>query len=578
MPESHPLPPEQPVSELDRALHDLVERADDVIATQGRLRALLHATQAVVEPIELPVVLERIVRAGLELVDAEYGALGVVAPEGGLEEFIHVGMAPDLVAKIGHLPEGHGVLGALIDDPHPIRLRHISDDPRSVGFPEGHPAMDAFLGVPIRVRDEIFGNLYLSNPRAGEFTNEDEDLISALAATAGFAIANARLFDETRMRQTWTASSAQIASALLGTASAAAIPMLADELIARTAADRIGIVVPGPDPLTVRVAEARGVGAEVLAGTVIPSMLTAAAVVFESGESRARSGGRAGEAADALAIVADDDVGSGVGVGPTMFVPLKNASSVWAVVAVGRTPGSGHFTPAELDIADDLANRVGLAIELARAREEQQRALLADDRSRIARDLHDHVIQQLFGTGLELQALAGGAADTELARRLQAAVSTLDDSIAQIRMIIFAMSPRPEADSSLRRRLLDIAAECSPSLPEPVAVSFSGPVDLVVTGDVAEDVAAVSRELLTNAVRHASASNVRLSLVANESAVRVAVDDNGTGIPETGRRSGLANLRERAERRGGRLHIDSEPGRTTVRWTVPADTADGAHT
>ncbi|MDF2576245.1 MAG: hypothetical protein K0S05_3157, partial [Agromyces sp.] len=111
MPEMHPLPSEQPASELDRALHDLVERADDAIATQGRLRALLHATQAVVEPIELPVVLERIVRAGLELVDAEYGALGVVAPEGGLEEFIHVGMAPELVTKIGHLPEGHGVLG-----------------------------------------------------------------------------------------------------------------------------------------------------------------------------------------------------------------------------------------------------------------------------------------------------------------------------------------------------------------------------------------------------------------------------------------------------------------------------------
>lgn len=573
MPESHPLPPEQPTSELDRALHDLVERADDVIATQGRLRALLRATQAVIEPIELPVVLERIVRAALELVDAEYGALGVVAPEGGLEEFIHVGMDPELVAKIGHLPEGHGVLGALIDDPRPVRLRHISDDPRSVGFPAGHPWMEAFLGVPIRVRDEVFGNLYLSNPRAGEFTKEDEDMISALAATAGFAIANARLFDETRIRQTWTASAAQIASALMGTATAAALPMLADELIARTAADRICIVVPGPDPLTVQVAEARGAGAEGLAGAVIPSMRTAAAVVFESGQSRARPGGRAPAMADALAIVADD----GIAVGPSMFVPLKNASSVWGVIATSRMPGNRHFTSAELDIADDLASRIGLAIELARAREERQRALLADDRSRIARDLHDRVIQQLFGTGLELQALAGGAGEhSELARRLQAAVSTLDDSIAQIRMIIFAMSPRPEADSSLRRRLLDIAAEYSSSLPQPVAVSFTGPVDLVVTGDIADDVASVARELLTNTVKHASASNVRLSLVANERVVRVAVEDDGRGIPDSGRRSGLANLQVRAERRGGRLQIDSKPGRTTVRWTVPAEQGEGA--
>lgn len=541
------------------------------MATQGRLRALLHATQAVVEPIELPEVLERIVRAAVELVDAEYGALGVVAPEGGLEEFIHVGMAPEDAAAIGHLPEGHGVLGALIDDPRPIRLRHISDDPRSVGFPERHPPMDAFLGVPIRVRDEVFGNLYLANPRAGEFTVEDEDLVSALAATAGFAIANARLYDETRMRQMWTASSAQIASAMLDTASAAAVPMLADELIARTTSERVCIVEPGPDPLTVRVAEARGDRAAELTGTVIPAMRTAAAVVFESGESRARPGSHVDHAPDALAIVEGDAAG------PTMFVALKNASGVWGVMTVSRAPGTGHFTPAELDIADDLAGRVTLAIELAKAREDRQRSLLAEDRSRIARDLHDHVIQQLFGTGLELQALAAASSDHQAVRRLQSAVATLDDSIAQIRTIIFSMSPRPEGDSSLRRRLLDIAAECSPTLPQPVAVSFSGPVDLVVTGDVADDVAAVSRELLTNAVKHASASSVRLSIVANDSAVRVAVDDDGSGIPETGRRSGLANLEARAERRGGRMHIDSEPGRTTVRWTVPADRDEGAN-
>ena len=216
--------PDSPRSELDRALQEVVERAGEVMRTQGRLRALLRATQAVVEPIELPVVLERIVQAAVELVDAEYGALGVVAPEGGLEEFIHVGMAPEAVAAIGHLPEGRGVLGALIDDPRPIRLRHIGEDPRSVGFPAGHPPMDGFLGVPIRVRDEVFGNLYLSNPRATEFTAEDEQLVTALAATAGFAIANARLFDETRMRQLWTASSAQIASSLLDTASGSALP------------------------------------------------------------------------------------------------------------------------------------------------------------------------------------------------------------------------------------------------------------------------------------------------------------------------------------------------------------------
>ena len=172
---------------------------------------------------------------------------GSSPPEGGLEEFIHVGMPPETVAAIGHLPEGRGVLGALIDDPRPIRLQHIGDDPRSVGFPPGHPPMDGFLGCPDpRARRGVRQPLPARTREPREFTAEDEQLVTALAATAGFAIANARLFDETRLRQLWTASSAQIASSLLDTASGSALPMLADELIARTTADRICIVLPGP--------------------------------------------------------------------------------------------------------------------------------------------------------------------------------------------------------------------------------------------------------------------------------------------------------------------------------------------
>ena len=557
--------PDHPRSELDRALQDVVERAGEVMRTQGRLRALLRASQAVVEPIELPAVLERIVHAAVELVDAEYGALGVVAPEGGLEEFIHVGMPPEAVAAIGHLPEGRGVLGALIDDPRPIRLQHIVEDPRSVGFPQGHPPMDGFLGVPIRVRDEVFGNLYLSNPRAAEFTAEDEQLVTALAATAGFAIANARLFDETRMRQLWTASSAQIASSLLDTASGSALPMLADELIARTTAERICIVLPGPRPFTVTVAEARGHGADDLAESEIPAMRTAAGIVLESGGSRTRPGGRHDDLADALAIADGGDVG------PSMFVALTSSQRAWGVLVAARSPGRPHFTAAELDIADDLAVRVGLAIELAKAREDRQRALLVEDRARIARDLHDHVIQQLFGAGLTLQAVAGEVEDDGAARRLDSAITTLDESIAQIRTIIFAMRPHDEAHASVRHRVLEIASQCSASLPQPVAVGFTGPLDLLVTGALADDVTAVVRELLTNAVRHAEADAVRLTVEVGDEAVRVVVEDDGSGIHDGGRRSGLANLQDRAERRGGTLQVDSVRGRTTVVWIVPAD-------
>ena len=566
MPDQPPLSfPDQPRSELDRALQDLVDRAGDVMHTQDRLRALLRATQSVVEPIELPAVLGRIIRAAVELVDAEFGALGVIAPDGGLEQFVHVGMPVEQADAIDHLPEGRGVLGALIDDPRPIRLPHLRDDPRSVGFPEGHPPMDGFLGVPIRVRDEVYGNLYLTNPRRGEFTSEDEELVTALAATAGFAIANARLFEESRTRELWTATAAQVAAALLGTAGAPALPILADELFARTAADRLCIVLPGEDALTVRVAEARGAGAAELAGVVLPAMSTTAGIVLESRESRTRNGGRTVDVPpDALAIVDGDAAGH------TMFIALRSQASVWGVLVVGRRPGEPHFRSADVAIADDLASRVGLAMELADARESQQRAMLVEDRARIARDLHDHAIQQLFGAGLELQSLVATAHDDDMARRLQSTIATLDESIVQIRAVIFALRPVAASGPSIRQRVLDIAEGYTRSLPRPVTVSFSGPVDLVVTAALAEDVAAVVRELLTNAVKHAAADQVRLTVEAGDQ-VRIRVVDDGVGISGSGPRSGLANLAERAERYGGRLEVDSAPGRTRVEWVVPAD-------
>jgi len=251
-----------------------------------------------------------------------------------------------------------------------------------------------------------------------------------------------------------------------------------------------------------------------------------------------------------------------------MTVPLRRANEVWAVIVVARAPGRPAYTRADLDIADDLASRVGLAIELAESRELRQRAELSEDRVRIARDLHDHVIQQLFGVGLELQSLAGETT-ADAAARLQAAISTIDATIAQIRTIIFAMRPRSR-EGSLRHRILDLVAEGYSGFPHPVPVSFSGPVDLVIDGSLGDDVAAVVRELLANAARHSGADQIRISVAVDGSWVRVTVDDDGVGIPEQGRRSGLDNLRIRAERRGGVLHIDSGPGMTEVEWRVPA--------
>ena len=552
--------------ELDRALRDLVERADEVMRTQGRLRALLTATQAVVEQIDLAEVLHRIVEAAVKLVDAQYGALGVLAPQGGLEEFIHVGMPDDTVQRIGHLPEGRGLLGALIDHPDPIRLHDMAEDPRSVGFPDGHPAMASFLGVPVRVRDEVFGNLYLTNRADGDFSEEDIELISALAAAAGVAIDNARRFAEAQMREAWSAASAQVTAALLTTSSDDAAALIADELATRGAADRVAIVVPGAEPGSVRVLEARGVDCDDLAGAELEAGRTLAAVTLEGGETRATPGLRTDQPDEALALHAEDHAG------PVLFVALRKSGSPSAVIAAGRKPGSPHFTPAEMRVAEDLAERVSLAHELAEAREAQQRSLLLEDRARIARDLHDHVVQQLYGAGLDLQSVAS-LSPPATAERLESAVATLDGTIAQIRTIVFALTPRAEGTPTLRHRVLDLAGAASRHLRQPVSVSFSGPVDMISEGRLADELTASVRELLSNAVKHADAHLVGLTIAASDGVLAAEVVDDGRGIGAPVRRSGLDNLRTRAERLGGAFEIDSGAQGTRARWSVPAEPA-----
>ncbi|MGA1837677.1 GAF domain-containing protein [Herbiconiux sp. 11R-BC] len=656
MADSDPLSfPDGPRSELDRALRELVERAGDVMTTQGRLRALLRATQVVAEELDLPVVLQRIVDAAVELVDAEYGAIGVIAPQGGgLEEFIYVGMTPQQKDTIGELPEGHGLLGALIADPHPIRLTHLSADGRSSGFPAGHPEMDSFLGVPIRVRDTVFGNLYLTNQRGGAFSAEDEQLVSALAATAGSAVENARLFAEARMRESWMTASAEISSVILSAGRDAGLEALTAQVLRLAGAGRVAVVLPTPDPELLQVAaSAEQAGREGASGAgatgssadgdgELRASGTAAAEVLAHGVSRAAGPVLFGRHAAAIgdehghgqstpprrthqqpdtdqpadasphpatspqpgaahrhalpgeAVSAPDDEQMAFAAeapepmalhddrrsGPLLAVPLSASGTTWGVIVIARAPGARQFTAAEQEIADDLAGRAGLAFEVAQAREDHQRMLLVEDRSRISRDLHDHVVQQLFGTGMQLQALvrrlgAGEEPDTEAAAdTISTAVTQIDDSIAQIRTVIFALeSSGSEEQPTTRRRLLDLTDQASAALVRRPAVSFTGPVDLVVTGGLADDVAAVVRECVTNVVKHASATRVSLDVTAADGRVVVTVADDGIGLlpagENGGRRSGLRNLEQRAVRREGSLTVDSAPGRTSVRWSVP---------
>ena len=550
--------PDAPRAELDRALSELVERARDVMQTQGRLRALVKANQSVVSHLQLPVVLRTIIEAAVDLVGAEYGALGVLSPSGGLEQFIHVGMKPEVVEAIGHLPEGHGLLGALIDDPRPIRLERIADDPRSVGFPAEHPAMDSFLGVPIRVRDSVYGNLYLTNHSGGGFSRDDEQLVGALAATAGFAIDNARLFAETESRRAWSAAGSEISSALLSGEAADAL----DELVAWVArlsrSALVCVLTKEPESNSVVVRAAVGDGALELAGSIRPLSGETLSAAFESGGPRVADGLDGG-------TLAQDDAKWG----PALIAPFRVDQETPSLLVVLRGAGEPAFAPFDLERVSELAAQAGIAMELAAARADRQRMLLLEDRSRIARDLHDHVIQQLFATGLELQSLEAAVSSKAVIDRLDRSVSSIDRAIAQIRTIIFALSRQSTGAASIRSQILDLADELGPGLARPATVDFSGPVDLVVVDDLADDVSAVAREGLTNAARHAHAQHVSVSLDVTDSDVVLTVEDDGVGLGESARRSGLKNGSERAARRGGTLTIEPAGPGTRLVWCVP---------
>ncbi|MET0725144.1 MAG: GAF domain-containing protein [Leifsonia sp.] len=547
--------PDEPRGELDRALTDLVDRARDVLRTQGRLRALVRANQAVVSQLDLPAVLRAIVDAAVELVGARYGALGVVAEHGGLEQFIHIGMTPQDVEAIGHLPEGHGLLGALIDDPRPIRLDSIASDPRSAGFPDAHPPMGSFLGVPVRVRDSVYGNLYLTDGVDGAFTADDEQLLTALAATAGFAIDNARLFAETAARQSWSAAGAEITAGLLAGEPEDALGDLAEHVRRLSRSDLVCVLLPDATRTSVRVAAVSDADANDSRREAMPVVNDHLKSVLESGR------------AVRLEMIGDALGADTWPTGPAMIVPLRADVASSAVLVAIRDTDAAAFTAFELERTTDIAGQAWIAMELAAARLGQYRLQLLEDRARIARDLHDRVIQQLFAAGLELQSI--DVASTATAERLDATVTTLDDAIAQIRTIIFALSSRAEGDRGVRGQLIDLIDSLGATLGHPATLAFSGPVDLAVSDDVADDVIAFVREGVTNVARHAGASVAAVNVDVADGRLTVTIADDGVGMGDTMRRSGLRNGEERARRHGGTLRIESGERGTRLIWSVP---------
>ncbi len=551
-----------PQLEFERLLARLVDQADEMTTAQERMRELIRINHDLTSRLDLPSILQRIVEIGAQLVRARYAAIVVVEPEGGLGQLITVGLDDDEKARISHLPEGKGLIGALFDHPEPVRLQHIAGDPRSGGFPAGHPPMDSFLGVPIRVGDEVFGNLYLTNSEHGEFSADDEEMAQALASSAGIAIENARLYSDAERRAKVSESLAELSRvAMRSETEADDVAALVDRAHELLDADLVVSGIVGSRGHEMLVQHACGHGAESLMSLSFPIQHTAIAIAL----------GR-----DKPLRLRDVSVHESFGFeeqrdfGAVVLVPFVVGDRPVGLLAVARRVGRGPLPDRDVEAAEAFALQLGVVHERAQSRESRRRVTLMEGRERIARDLHDHVMQRLFATGMSLQA-AAAKADPTIADLITRQVEEIDVAIDQIRQSIFAIrSSGPRSTTSLRARVLEIVERVDGQPLRPT-VTFLGPVDLLVDNELTDDVVAVSAEGITNAVQHASATSVTLTVAAADGQVSVTVQDDGRGIADDAVAGGLATLRRRAEARGGRLEVGSVPGRgTTLVWSVPS--------
>lgn len=539
-------------------LRDLTARGDELLDTQERINGLLAAVVSVAEDLSLEAVLDRLVRSACALVGAGYGALGVIGEDRRLSHFITVGIDDAGIRSIGDLPTGHGVLGLLIREPKPLRLHDLGRHPIASGFPPNHPPMRTFLGVPVRVRDEVFGNLYLTEKQGGvDFTEADEDLAVALAAAAGVAIQNARLFEDSSRRQKWLEAGMELSSRLImapGAGDAESLDMVAETALKVSGSALAVIGIPSGDGV-LRCRSSLGVqglqaGQELMVSSAVSG-------VIDSGESFV--------AADPRQVF---DHGMAGKLGPVLVCSLGHGNSDNGVLVLARAHGSAAYTQAEAESSSIFGSRIGLALDLARMNALREQDLLLSDRERIARDLHDLVIQRLFAAGLSIQSLRRFTLDPVAHERIGAVTKELDDTIRKLRDTIYSLRTAEVEREPLTGRILRVVRESSRSYGLIPKVSLDGPVDSVKE-EVAVQLLPVLSEGLSNALRHSGADEIQVSLSVDGGRVQLGIDDNGHGFSEPAKVSGLDNMRYRAGLLGGRCDIHSVPGQgTSVTWTA----------
>jgi signal transduction histidine kinase len=555
-------------ADFDQLLREVLVRVHGLLDEQERLRHVLDAVVAISSELSLDGVLNRILGAARSLVGARYAALGVPSdgPDRRLRTFVHQGMDDETVARIGELPSGHGLLGVLVDDPRPIRLRDLSAHPAAYGFPEHHPPMTSFLGVPVASGDRVFGNLYLTEKEGGhEFTEQDEAVVRALAAAAGVALEHVELYEDAARRQAWLEATAEITSLLADDTSAdLALHVVADRARALSGAD-VSWVVTGADPASLHLEAVSGAPADLSSMRELRMEESLASIVIRTGEA-----------------VAVDDLGSDPRavdpsslegwprLGPVIVLPLRSNRGVEGVLSLAWTPEHlADYHRVDPALPASFAEQATLALQVARVREDRQRLTLLEERDRIGRDLHDLVIQRLFAVGLGLQSTLKLTPDGEVVERLQRGIDDIDDTIKDIRRTIFALGALDSATDvqSEMEGLVERAATVMKLRPR---LRIDGPLRTAVTDDLAPDLLAVLSEALTNVGRHAHASSVDVRVSVGSDAIELGVTDDGRGMAPHIQESGLRNMRARAERHGGDLEVGpAEGGGTSVRWRVP---------
>ena len=526
---------------------------------RDRKDVLLEAGLTLASELSLPLVLQRIVDLATQVTDARYGALGVIGEGDELVEFVTSGVSARQRHAIGPLPRGRGVLSLLIHEPRPVRIANIADHPQSVGFPPNHPVMRSFLGAPVQAMGRVFGNIYLAEKRsAQEFSSEDQESLVVLATQAGVAIANAWHYEEALLRERWLDALRDVTHQIhAGAEPESLLASIASHAQNLAASEAAIIVTIGATPDQLVVSAAVGAYSNDLQGQLVPARGSISGEVMRSGNHVVFDD----VSADPRAFQPTVLLGRH---GPAVFVPLRIRGGATGTLMVANLKGGRHFDKRTVRLVETFADQASVAIEYGRAQADLRRLGLMDERERIAKELHDGIIQSLFAVGMSLQGTALMSGSPEVAKRVESSVEELDRVIRDLRNYIFGLRPGILADRQLDQALRALGEEIQGRSSVRVEVE----VDTALAADLSarsHEIVQLTREALSNVNRHAQASHAMVKLARRGLKAVLSIADDGVGFnadePSSG--NGLRNMRARAAALGGTMEVRSAVAKGT---------------